>query len=115
MKMNINNFVKLRMNDENHSVQKIHVTNKGENKMKRLILIGGILAFTIMVSDFLLPTLSYSQTAVNSWPTAEEITRRINARDEGKQVSRTLKMELINRKGKKRERVTRGFRKYFGE
>jgi len=27
----------------------------------------------------------------------------------------TLKMELINRKGKKRERVTRGFRKYFGE
>ncbi len=115
MKMNINNFVKLGMNDENHSAQKIHVTNKGDNKMQRITFIGTILAFTFIVSDFMMPAFSYSQSAVNNWPPAEEITKRINARDEGKQVSRTLKMELINRKGKKRERVTRGFRKYFGE
>ena len=73
------------------------------------------LAVTLVVSAILLPTHSYSQTAVNSWPAAEEIVKRINDRDEGMQVTRTLKMELINRKGKKRERVTRGFRKYFGE
>ena len=113
--MNINNFVKFGRNDENYPAGKIQVINKGENKMKRITFITALLAFTIIVSDLFMPTLSFSQTAENNWPTAEEITRNINARDEGEQVSRTLKMELINRKGKKRVRVTRAFRKYFGE
>ena len=115
MKMNINNIVKITMDDKNHPVLKNHVTNKGDNKMQRIISMATKLAVTLVVSAILLPTHSYSQTAVNSWPGAEEIVKRINDRDEGMQVTRTLKMELINRKGKKRERVTRGFRKYFGE
>ena len=115
MKMNINNFVKFGRNDENHPARKIQDINKGENKMKRITFITALLAFTIIVSDLFMPTRSFSQTAENNWPTAEEITRNINARDEGKHVSRTLKMELINRKGKKRVRITRAFRKYFGE
>jgi len=48
-------------------------------------------------------------------PTGSEITKRINARDEGESVTRTLIMELIDRRGKKRLRETRGFRKYYGD
>ncbi len=49
------------------------------------------------------------------WPTGDEIAQRINARDEGQAVSRNLTMEMIDRRGKKRLRETRGFRKYFGD
>lgn len=49
------------------------------------------------------------------WPTGDEIAQRINARDEGEAVSRNLTMEMIDRRGKKRIRDTRGFRKYYGK
>ncbi|MBA1445995.1 MAG: outer membrane lipoprotein-sorting protein [Chromatiales bacterium] len=49
------------------------------------------------------------------WPTGDEIAQRINARDEGEAVSRNLTMEMIDRRGKKRVRETRGFRKYYGD
>ncbi len=48
-------------------------------------------------------------------PTGDEIALRINARDEGENVSRSLIMELIDRRGKKRIRETRAFRKYYGK
>jgi len=48
-------------------------------------------------------------------PSGDEIARRINARDEGRQVSRTLVMELVDRRGEVRTREVRSFRKYFGE
>jgi len=51
----------------------------------------------------------------NSLPSGDEIARRINARDEGQTVSRTLTMELIDRRGKRRTRETRSFRKYYGD
>jgi hypothetical protein len=40
-----------------------------------------------------------------------EVARRINARDEGRQVSRTLRWELVDRAGNPRTRETRVFRK----
>lgn len=43
------------------------------------------------------------------------IAQQVNARDEGTAVSRNLMMEMIDRRGKKRVRETRGFRKYYGE
>ncbi len=43
-----------------------------------------------------------------------EIAQQVNARDEGEAVSRNLIMEMIDRRGKKRVRETRGFRKYYG-
>ena len=46
-------------------------------------------------------------------PTGNEIAKRINARDEGIAVSRTLVMELVDSRGKKRLRETREFRKYY--
>ena len=45
----------------------------------------------------------------------DEIARRINARDEGLVVSRTLVMELTDKRGKTQVRKTRGFRKYFAD
>lgn len=48
-------------------------------------------------------------------PGGLDIAKRINARDEGVAVSRNLTMEMIDRRGKKRVRETRGFRKYFGD
>lgn len=42
-----------------------------------------------------------------------EVVARVNARDEGVQVSRHLRMELVDRRGQRRVRETRSFRKYF--
>lgn len=48
-------------------------------------------------------------------PSGDEIVRRINARDDGHAVSRTLAMELVDRGGATRTRVTRSFRRDFGD
>ena len=46
-------------------------------------------------------------------PSGDEIAERINARDDGNSVARSMTMELIDKRGKKRTRKTRSFRKYF--
>ncbi|HHJ39112.1 MAG: hypothetical protein AXA67_11270 [Methylothermaceae bacteria B42] len=48
-------------------------------------------------------------------PSGDEIARRINERDEGIAVSRTVTMEMTEASGKTRIRETQGFRKYYGE
>jgi len=63
--------------------------------------------FTVMSS-------SLSVVMASSLPSGDEISQHINARNDGVQVSRTLTMELIDRRGKTRVRETQGFRKYFG-
>lgn len=50
-----------------------------------------------------------------SWPSGVEIANHINARDEGVSVSQILRMEMVDRRGKSRSRVTRSLRKYFGD
>jgi outer membrane lipoprotein-sorting protein len=55
-----------------------------------------------------------ASAAEDTWPEGIDIAKRINARDEGKAVSRKLTMEMVDRRGKKRVRETRGYRKYFG-
>lgn len=47
--------------------------------------------------------------------TADEVVARVNARDEGEQVTRQLKMIMTDRRGQVRERDTFGFRKYYGD
>ena len=77
------------------------------------------LPFTLVLVTGLLVQMPYraawagAQTA--SLPSGDEIARRINARDEGVAVSRTLVMELTDRRGKTRVRVTRSFRKFYEE
>lgn len=44
-----------------------------------------------------------------------EIINKVNARDDGQQVSRKLKMVLVDKHGKKRIRETKSYRKYYGE
>jgi uncharacterized protein len=43
----------------------------------------------------------------------EEVARRVNARDDGQSVSRTLVMELVDKGGASRTRTTRSFRRDF--
>jgi outer membrane lipoprotein-sorting protein len=54
--------------------------------------------------------------AVEPEPMAgEEIVRRVNARDDGRAVARTLTMELVEPGGAVRTRVTRSFRRDFAD
>jgi outer membrane lipoprotein-sorting protein len=55
------------------------------------------------------------RAAAADLPTGEEIVRRVNARDDGHMVSRTLVMELVEPGGSTRTRVTRSFRRDFGD
>ena len=48
-------------------------------------------------------------------PSGDEIVAKVNARDDGDHVTRKVTMEMIDRRGKTRERETFGYRKYFGE
>jgi len=48
-------------------------------------------------------------------PDGDEIASRVNARDEGVAVARSLTMQMTDRRGKTRTRKTRGFRKYYGD
>jgi hypothetical protein len=48
-------------------------------------------------------------------PPADEVVRRVNARDDGHVLSRTLVMELVDRDGGTRTRTTRTFRRDFGD
>ncbi len=68
------------------------------------------------LSTFLiLSSLAFSSFTFAELPSGDEIANNINARDEGLSVSRTVLMELTNKRGKTRVRETHGFRKYFGD
>ena len=56
-----------------------------------------------------------AQSAKQVRPSGLEIAERNNARDDGAQLSRTFVMELITKRGKVRRRVTRIYRRDFGE
>ena len=48
-------------------------------------------------------------------PTGDALIAQLNARDDGEQVTRRLKMELIDRRGISRVRETLGYRRYYGD
>ncbi|NOY17297.1 MAG: outer membrane lipoprotein-sorting protein [Gammaproteobacteria bacterium] len=73
-----------------------------------------LLAKVVAGLIFTLP-LIVTDIQASDWPTGDDIAQHINARDEGKAVSRKLTMAMIDRSGKKRVRQTRGFRKYYGQ
>lgn len=49
------------------------------------------------------------------WPAGDEVARRVNAREDGQSVARTLVMELADKGGSSRTRVTRSFRRDYGD
>jgi len=67
-----------------------------------------------LVTSFILGA-DISPAQETNLPSGDEIAKNVNARDEGEYVSRNLKMEMMDKRGKKRVRETRGFRKYYGE
>ncbi|TQV76237.1 outer membrane lipoprotein-sorting protein [Denitrobaculum tricleocarpae] len=82
----------------------------------------GLLAAAVLTGGLAGPVLvtsAWSTTpdtdAVNEQAllSGDEIAARINARDDGDSVARSMTMELVDKRGKKRTRKTRSFRKYF--
>ena len=71
----------------------------------------------MLLVGLLLPATSSAQTLLSGngpLPSGDEIAERINARDDGEHVVQRLKMTLIDKRGKTRERETRTFRKDYG-
>ncbi|MDH5738813.1 MAG: outer membrane lipoprotein-sorting protein [Nitrospira sp.] len=79
---------------------------KNDDTYLRISLIGALVLALAAVT---------TELRAGEWPTGDAIAQRINARDEGEAVSRSLTMEMIDRRDKVRVRETRGFRKYYGE
>lgn len=48
-------------------------------------------------------------------PSGEELVRKLNARDDGVSLARTMTIEMTDKRGKTRNQKTRTFRKYYGE
>jgi len=69
--------------------------------------------FTIITGLIFVMTTSLLLAA--DLPRGDEIANHINARDDGASVSRTVLMEMTDKRGKQRIRKTRGFRKYFAD
>jgi len=65
----------------------------------------------------LMTTIGMLLIALSAWaqPTGMEIARMTDERDDGAFVTQTLKMQLIDKRGKQRERTTQTFRKYYGK
>ncbi len=66
---------------------------------------------SVLLISALIPAMS--SLAKDQWPEGREIAGRINARDSGTAVSRTLLMELIDSPEKTRHRQLRSFWKFF--
>lgn len=88
---------------------KIHTTLNTKSNVSKTILLIGLSLFTGL--------FSHNLSAKNNADalSGDEIAIRVNQRDEGVAVSRDLRMEMVDRKGKKRIRDTRTFRKYYGD
>ncbi len=70
---------------------------------------------TKVIVTILILVLTAPLTFSTELPNGDEIANNINARDEGPLVSRTVLMEMTDKRGKQRVRKTQGFRKYFGD
>ncbi len=64
----------------------------------------------------MMKTLLFILLASTVWAMdALELVNSVNGRDDGESVSRTLKMELSDKRGKTRVQETLSYRKYYGE
>ena len=70
------------------------------------------IAFILSLGFFVVPPANAQN---GDWPSGVSIVEKVNARDEGEAVSRTVLMEMTDRRGKKRVRNTTGYRKYYGD
>ncbi len=86
-------------------------TNAG-GKASALASAGSTMALVLLIS---LIVVSFAQADESvDLPVGAELIAQLNSRDDGQQVTRHLKMELIDRRGKSRVRETLGYRRYLG-
>lgn len=88
------------------------VEERGAQKSRKPI--GAVTGVLLALSAVAWILASNPAEAAEELPAAEQLVADVNARDEGTWVSRSLKMELIDKRGKTRERDTLGYRRYFG-
>ncbi|MEO0443457.1 MAG: outer membrane lipoprotein-sorting protein, partial [Pseudomonadota bacterium] len=79
----------------------------GSLPIKLLLGIGAIAVIAVLSLT--------NQASADELPEGRWVMQQVNAVDEGLQVTRTIAMTMIDRRGKTRERQTLSFRKYFGE
>ena len=84
-----------------------------DTKASALATTGSVTALALVVSVLFVSFAKADEIA--QLPSADDIIAQVNARDDGEQVTRTLRMELIDRRGKSRVRETMGYRRYYGE
>lgn len=77
-------------------------------KLRRNILIAVGIGLTIYLVGF-------GHLSAQSLPDGFTVAQRTDERNEGEHVMQTLTMELIDKRGKKRKRVTTAYRRYFGK
>jgi hypothetical protein len=82
------------------------------SKASNLASAGSVAALAVVVSVLF---VSFAKADIPDLLSGDGVIERVNARDDGEQVSRSLKMELIDRRGKSRVRETVGYRRYYGE
>jgi hypothetical protein len=82
-------------------------------KASALASAGSVAALVAVISVLFVSFAKADEIA--DLPSGDDIIAQVNSRDDGQQVTRALKMELIDRRGKSRVRETMGYRRYYGE
>lgn len=104
-------FGKLRLLDQTAELDEVSIA--GNRLLGLMPFLGALLIGSLMISPS--STLAKDTNTTRELPSGEWIVQKVNAMDDGHQVTRNLKMTLIDRRGKQRVRNTLGYRKYFGE
>lgn len=104
-------FGNLRLLETSPQIEPVSIAG---NRLLSITLPFTALLLTPLV---LSPSHSYADdvSQTQSLPTGQWIVDQVNGMDDGHQVTRNLKMTLIDRRGKQRIRNTLGYRKYFGD
>ncbi|MBV1931697.1 MAG: outer membrane lipoprotein-sorting protein [Porticoccaceae bacterium] len=84
-----------------------------DNKVASLASAGSAISMVLLVVVLF---VSFAEAGeATDVPTGDALIAQLNARDDGEQVTRRLKMELIDRRGISRVRETLGYRRYYGD
>ncbi len=84
-----------------------------DRKLSALASAGSTMALVALVSVLV---VNFAEAGdASKLPSGDSLIAQVNARDDGQQVTRSLKMELVDRRGKSRVRETLGYRRYYGE
>ena len=84
-----------------------------ESKASTVATAGSVVALVAIVSVLFASFANADE--VPGLPSGDDIIAAVNARDDGAQVTRSLTMELIDRRGKSRVRETKAYRRYYGD